>query len=45
MSWTAEGLVAVAWLAAARRNGELGAWRRDRKLPPLKVPWLGRKAA
>jgi hypothetical protein len=45
MSWTAEGVVAVAVLEAARRNGELDAWRRDRKLPPLKVPRQGRKVA
>ena len=45
MSWTAEGVVALAVLEAARRNGELDAWRRDRKLPPLKVPRPPRKAA
>ena len=38
MSWTAEGVVALAVLEAARRNGELEAWRRDRRLPQLKVP-------
>jgi hypothetical protein len=45
MSWTPAGVVAVAVREAARRNGELGAWRRDRKLPPLKVPRPPRKAA
>jgi hypothetical protein len=45
MSWTAAGVVAVAVLEAARRNGELEGWRRDRKLPPLKVPRPPRKAA
>src|SRR3954452_6646354 len=45
MSWTAEGVVAIAVLEAARRNGELEVWRRDRRLPPLKVPRPGRKAA
>ena len=45
MSWTAEGVVAVAVLEAARRNGELSAWRRDRTLPPLKVPRPPRRAA
>lgn len=45
MSWTAEGVVALAVLEAARRNGELEAWRRDRKLPSLKVPRPPRKAA
>ena len=45
MSWTAEGVLALAVLEAARRNGELDAWRRDRRLPPLKVPRPPRKAA
>jgi hypothetical protein len=45
MSWTAEGVVAIAVLEAARRNGELDAWRRDRTLPPLKVPRPVRKAS
>jgi hypothetical protein len=45
MSWTAEGVVALAVLEAARRNGELDAWRRDRELPRLKVPRPTRKAA
>lgn len=45
MSWTAEGVVALAILEAARRNGELDAWRRDRRLPRLKVPRPPRKAA
>jgi hypothetical protein len=45
MSWTAEGVVALAVLEAARRNGELEAWRRERRLPRLKVPRLPGKAA
>jgi hypothetical protein len=45
MSWTPEGVVALAVLEAARRNGELDAWRRGRKLPPLRVPRRSRKAA
>jgi hypothetical protein len=45
MSWTAEGVVALAVLEAARRNGELDAWRRGRKLPPLKLPRPPREAA
>jgi hypothetical protein len=45
MSWTPERVVAVAVLEAARRNGELRAWRRDRTLSPLKVPRPPRKAA
>ena len=31
MSWTVEGVVALAVLEAARRNGELDAWRRGRR--------------
>jgi hypothetical protein len=45
MSWTAAGVLALAVLEAARRNGELDAWRRDRRLPPLEVPEPPRKAA
>ena len=45
MSWTAEGVVSLAVLEAARRNSELDAWRRDRKLPRLKIPRQQRKAA
>jgi hypothetical protein len=45
MSWTAQGVVSLAVLEAARRNGELDGWRRDRTLPPLKVPRPPRKAA
>jgi hypothetical protein len=45
MSWTAEGAVALAVLEAARRNGELAGWRRDRQLPRLRVPRPPRKAA
>jgi hypothetical protein len=33
MDWTREGVVALAVLAAARRNGELPVWRRIRSLP------------
>jgi hypothetical protein len=45
MSWTSEGVVALAVLEAARRDGELDTRRRDRELPPLKVPRPPRKAA
>ena len=45
MSWTAAGVLALAVLEAARRNGELEAWRRDRRLPPLEVPEPPRMAA
>jgi len=33
MSWSSQGVLALAVLEAARRNGELDAWRRDRVLP------------
>src|SRR5262249_45055216 len=38
MSWTPQGVVALAVWEAARRNGELDAWRHDRKLPDWKLP-------
>jgi len=34
MAWTREGVVALAVLESARRNGELPVWRRQRTLPP-----------
>lgn len=38
MSWTPAGVVGLAVLEAARRNGELDDWRHDRKLPAWKQP-------
>jgi hypothetical protein len=38
MSWTPAGVVGLAVLEAARRNGELDDWRQDRKLPDWKLP-------
>jgi hypothetical protein len=38
MSWTPAGVVGLAVLEAARRNGELAAWRQGRKLPDWKLP-------
>ena len=38
MSWTPQGVVALAVLEAARRNGELDDWRIYRKLPDWKLP-------
>jgi hypothetical protein len=38
MSWTPAGVVALAVLEAARRNGELDDWRQDRDLPDWKLP-------
>jgi Uncharacterised protein family (UPF0236) len=37
MSWSEQGVLALAALEAARRNGELDAWRRQRELP--ESPW------
>jgi hypothetical protein len=45
MSWTAEGVLALAILEAARRNGELDAWRRDGRLPEWPLPNPARSAA
>ena len=38
MSWSPQGVLALAALEAARRNGELDAWRRDRALPERPLP-------
>jgi hypothetical protein len=45
MSWSPQGVLALAALEAARRNGELDEWRRDRALPERMVPEPVRKAA
>jgi hypothetical protein len=45
MSWSPGGVLALAALEAARRNGELDAWRRDRALPQRRLPEPIRKAA
>jgi hypothetical protein len=42
MEWTEAGVVALAALEAARRNGELPTWRDQHKLPAWRVP-RGRK--
>jgi hypothetical protein len=42
MEWTEVGVVALAVLEAARRNGELPIWRAKHRLPAWKVP-RGRK--
>jgi hypothetical protein len=42
MEWTEAGVVALAVLEAARRNGELLTWRAQHKLPAWRVP-RGRK--
>jgi len=45
MSWSPQGVLALAVLETARRNGELDAWRRDRVLPERALPGPIRKAA
>jgi len=45
MSWSPQGVLALAVLEAARRNGELDAWRRDRVLPERALPEPKDKAA
>jgi hypothetical protein len=45
MSWSPQGVLALAALEAARRNGELDEWRRDRALPERPLPEPIRKAA
>jgi hypothetical protein len=45
MSWTPEGVLALAGFEAARRNGELGDWRRDRTLPERALPNPVQRAA
>jgi hypothetical protein len=45
MSWSPEGVLALAALEAARRNGELDHWRQDRELPERKLPEPMRKVA
>jgi Uncharacterised protein family (UPF0236) len=38
MAWTQPGLLALAVLEAARRNGELDTWRRHGELPAWELP-------
>ncbi len=38
MSWSPQGVLALAALEAARRNGELESWRRDRAFPERVLP-------
>jgi hypothetical protein len=45
MSWSPAGVLALAALEAARRNGELDGWRQDRALPERALPKPARKAA
>jgi hypothetical protein len=45
MSWSPPGVLALAALEAARRNGELDEWRRVRELPERPMPEPVRQAA
>ena len=45
MSWSPKGVLALAAMEAARRNGELDRWRQDRELPERELPGPMRKAA
>jgi Uncharacterised protein family (UPF0236) len=45
MSWTPQGVLALAAMEAARRNGELDSWRRDGVLPERVLPEPIRQAA
>jgi Uncharacterised protein family (UPF0236) len=45
MSWTPQGVLALAALEAARRNGELERWRQNRALPERALPEPVRNAA
>ncbi|HEY4593966.1 MAG TPA: UPF0236 family protein [Thermoanaerobaculia bacterium] len=45
MSWSPAGVLALAALEAARRNGELDQWRRVRELPERLLPEPIRDAA
>jgi Uncharacterised protein family (UPF0236) len=45
MSWSPQGVLALTALEAARRHGELDAWRRDHALPERPLPAPIHKAA
>jgi hypothetical protein len=45
MSWSSPGVLALAALEAARRNGELEHWRQEGQLPERVLPEPARKAA
>jgi hypothetical protein len=45
MEWTEAGVVSLAVLEAARRNGELPIWRAEHRLPAWKAPRGRKKAA
>jgi hypothetical protein len=45
MEWTEAGVLALAMLEAARRNGELPAWRATHNLPAWKTPKVRKRVA
>jgi len=45
MSWSPKGVLALAAMEAARRNGELDHWRQHRELPERALPEPVRKVA
>jgi hypothetical protein len=45
MSWSPQGVLALAALEAARRNGELDHWRQNRELPERALPEPMQKVA
>ncbi len=45
MSWVPQGVLSLATLKAARRNGELDCWRQNRELPERGLPEPMRKVA
>jgi hypothetical protein len=45
MEWTEAGVVSLAVLVAARRNGELPTWRAKHNLPAWRVPRARKKVA
>jgi hypothetical protein len=45
MTWSLQGVLALAALEATRHNGELNRWRQDRELPERELPKPVRKAA
>jgi hypothetical protein len=45
MEWTEAGVVALASLVAAQRNGELPTWRAEHRLPPWSIKKGRKKAA
>ena len=45
MSWTPAGVVGLAVLEAARRNGELPTWRAQHRLPAWRTPRSRKKVA